>query len=298
MLCACALQKIIFMRVKKKDYNEYLILDNGIWVRNFILSEAPPTDQNASLMSHNDMQICLENETQNYKMRLPPIGTEDVYYENVVIVSDGTNLVEKKASLMAFPKEVCIIAVNGALNRWTVDKKSRPITYYVVNNPYVECMNFLPKQSKYYPPCIASVRTRNAFLKHYIDNRGIVFVYTPVSNKFYSGLNHGISRYVIDDYRNPICAAISLAYRFKAKKILLFCHDECFADDRPGSILAENNLWTYPQQKISNELIDAHLKWIKGASINVGYHADGLKLNNATYIPLDEVPQFFTKEIK
>ena len=285
------------MRIKKKDHNEYLILDNGIWVRNFILPEPPPMDKNAFMSTDRDMQLYLQNETQNYKMQLPSISTENIHYENVVIVSDGIGLAEKQPFLFNFPKDVCVIGTNGVLNVWSVGRKSRPITYYVVNNPYEQCMQFLSIKNKYYPPCIASIRTHNLFLKSYLENNGIIFTYDPTPNKLYSGVSRGNSRYVIDDYRNPICAAIGLAYRFKAKNILLFCHDECFANERPGSVRTDNNLWTYPQHKISNEVIDACLGWLKKNKVNIGYHADGLKLGNATYINLEEVPKFFPKEI-
>jgi hypothetical protein len=74
---------------------------------------------------------------------------------------------------------------------------------------------------------------------------------------------------------------------------LLFCHDECFAEKRPASIQVENNLWAYPQQQLANEVIDAHLGWLQNANIKMGYHATGLKLKNATYIPLEQVCDFF-----
>lgn len=282
------------MRTKKKDYNEYTILEDGIWVRNFTLKESPPVDQNTHLLPARDLALFLKNETHNYKQKFPQIGAEQIAFENVLVVSDGHNFTQKRMTLMTLPRTIQILGTNDVLNQWIVDRRGRPMTYYVVNNPYQECTKFLPR-NKYFPPCIASSRTNRKFIEQY--NSG-VFLYRTPPSRYYSGLEYGTTYYYIDDYRNPICAAISLAYRFGARRLLLFCHDECFEEERPGSVRGENGLWTYPQQQISNRVIDAHLQWLKGTGVLVGYHADGLKLNNATYIPLDEVQSFFTREIQ
>lgn len=280
------------MRTKKKNYNEYRILDEEVWVRNFTLPESPPVDQNEDMYTPDDLSLCLLNETQNYKMRLPQIGAEQIKYDKVVIISDGYNFNKKKEVLMSLPRDVAIIGTNNVLNWWTIGRRSRPMTYYICNNPYTQCMRFLPKNKMYYPPCIASVRTNASFIREYLQKMGLIYLYTPVSTKNYSGLNHGTTRYAVDDYRNPVCAAISLAYRFGVKKLLLFCHDDCFAENRPAAILAENNLWAYPQQQIANHIIDAQLSWL--TQVQCGYNAEGLKLNNASYIPVDQVLEFFS----
>jgi hypothetical protein len=55
-------------------------------------------------------------------------------------------------------------------------------------------------------------------------------------------------------------------------------------------------LWTYPQQLISERIIDSNLFWLKQAKIDVAYHSDGPKLKNATYIKEDEIIAFFERE--
>lgn len=277
------------MKIKKKNYNEYAILDDGIWIRNFTLQESPPLDQN-NLFSTKDLELCLENETTNYKLKLPQISTEQIMLRNVVILSDGYNFDSKKRILSNLPKDVHILGTNGVLRKWNI----RPMTYYIANNPYADSMKFI-RNITYFPPCIASTRTYPSFVKEFVKN-GIVFTYGPVSNKYYSGLYHGSSYYEIDDYRNPICTAIGLVYRFKSEKVVLLCHDDCFAEKRPAAVKVENNLWTYPQQQISNEIIDANLMWLKLSGAKIAYHSEGLKLTNAEYIGLEEVTRFFTEE--
>lgn len=279
------------MRTKKKNRNEYAILDNGVWVRNFIASEAPPIDANSHLFSQNDLEVCLHNELQNYKLHLSQISLESVYTENLVIVSDGYKFMEKKEALLKLPKEIGILGTNNILNKWACGKYVRPMTYYIANNPYAECMSYLNK-NVFYPPCIASVRTFPGFTQQYIKHNN-VFLYLPVYHSGYSGLDHGSRNYLVDDYRNPICAALGLAYRFKAKRILLFCSSYCFEEERPTAVQIEKNLWSYPQQIMASEVIDAYIKWLTKADIRVGYHGEGPKLYNAEYITSDTLMDFF-----
>lgn len=278
------------MRIKKKNYNEYLIIDEGIWIRNFTLPESPPLDQNLHLFTPEDLTLCLNNETQNYKLKLPPISSEQFFYDTVVVVSDGFDFETKKSILMKLTNNVCIIGTNNVLSKWS-EGRFRPMTYYVVNNPYSDCLRFLPRKNEYFPTCIASSKTYSPFIKKFIDTN-VVYFYTTTPNRYYSGIEHSATHYYIDDYRNPICAALGLAYRFMAKKILLFCHDDCFLDERPTSVKVDNNLWAYPQQLLSNSIINAYLYWFKDLGTTLRYHSTGLKLSNAEYIPLEGISTF------
>jgi len=87
----------------------------------------------------------------------------------------------------------------------------------VINNPYKEAMNYMsPKNALYFPACIASTRTYHEFVKRYLGN---LYLYEPTPETNFGTRKEG-HRYFIDDYRNPICAAIGIAYQFGVKKLM------------------------------------------------------------------------------
>lgn len=279
------------MRIKKhSNKNKYLSTDSGIWVRDFCASAKRYEDIN-HLILQKDFSILLNNELENRKGRYSNIDNENIVMHNIVIVSDGYDFEDKQEILANLPDDVFIIGTNKALKRWSLMGR-KTMNYYVVNNPYVDSMSFLPE--KYFPKCISSTRTYFEFLKKY---RGIKYTYFPVSEECYSGLNID-SSYKIDDYRNPICAAIGLAYKFGVQKLVLFCCDTSFEDNRPGAEKLENGLWIYPQQKVSHELIDANLYWLSTQNVKICEHTNGYKFNNATYIKEENIIGFFKDDNK
>lgn len=282
------------MLIKKhKNKNQYLV-QNGIYVRDFSAYGIPAIDVN-QFLHDTDYELCMENELSNIVLKHPTIDTEPIIHPNVIIVSDGYQFSEKQKLLASIPKDITIIAVNGALKNWTmVGEKSelkRAINYYVINNPYEESLNFLPRNHRYYPKCIASVRTNAKFIDSYL---GAKFLYAPAQNINYSGTGLKAD-YYIDDYRNPICAALGLAYRFRANKILLFCCDDSFADERPGAEQLENGLYCYPQQIVSKNIIDANCFWLKKQKISVANCSNGGNYVNASYInsEVNEILEYF-----
>jgi hypothetical protein len=283
------------MRIKKyKNGNEYLLTPQGMWVRNFTKQFVPYKDINKTI-NQEDYFLFLQNEIINGKQRYPWIDTENLFHENIVIVSDGFDFKSMHQLLGSLPSNVAIIAVNGALAKWEVT--SRNPNYYVVNNPYKECMRYLPTR-KSLPRCIASNRTYHKFLSSYSGSK---YRYMPVNEEVYCGYKSKEIDYQIDDYRNPICAAISLAYRFRASKILLFCCDDVFKDKRPGAIELENGRWMYEQQGIIHGLIDASLHWLKSnshMSVEVKDCSSGMLYKNAAYIERDNVLSLFENGVK
>jgi hypothetical protein len=162
------------------------------------------------------------------------------------------------------------------------------MSYYLVNNPFPECMRFLPKQHSYYPQCISSLRTHPKFAEEY---QGQTFFYSPCNDlTFSSQIELDV---VIDDYRNPVCAAIQFAYLFGVKKLALFCCDDSFDKKKPASVQLDNKLWCYPQQIISQHLIDAHLYWLKTKDIQIMNCSKGPKSTQVDYIDAEEMPKFF-----
>jgi hypothetical protein len=279
------------MRIKKTpNGNQYLLTNQNKWVRDFTKNSVPFKDINDTI-SQQDHFIFLKNEVQNNLKKYTWVDSENIYHKNILIVSDGFDFENKQNLLKDLPKDVTVIGVNGSLIKWKLQKS---MNYYVVNNPYEQCLKYLPK-NKTNPKCIASVRTNSNFLENY---RGTKFRYYPVNESSYSSLGEKEVIWQIDDYRNPICAAIGLAFRFGAEKIMLFCCDNSFEDERQGAKKLHNGLWEYPQQETAHGIIDANLYWFKSqkySNISIGDFSRGAIYENASYIQEEQI-HFFWEE--
>jgi hypothetical protein len=280
------------MRIKNKNKNQYLLTPSGMWVRNFTLPHAPYIDTNR-LIQKKDYDLILNNEIKNNKLSLEHIDGRNFTHPNCVIVSDGYNFVEKQELLSKLPKDITILGVNGSLRKWNL-KHERAMNYFVVNNPHPECLTYLPVDHSYYPRCVISNRTYHEFAAKY---KGHLCRYVPTHQEDYKSLSTE-SNYKVDDYRNPICAAIGLAFRFQARKILLFCCDDAFEQERPGAEILENDLWMYPQHNLAHELIDANIYWFKQqeVKVKVADHSSGPKYKEIDYISKEDIEDFFKEE--
>lgn len=280
------------IRIKKhKNKNDYILASN-IWVRDFTKNKIKPIDIN-SLSSKKDFEIYLNNEIKNIKSKNLFIDSEPSGFSKAVIISDGLNFNTKQLILSKLNyKDVAVIGVNGSLASWQmINEPKRMMNFYFINNPYKEASYFLPKKHRYYPKCIASIRTDHEFISNY---NGSIYYYSPVMDQNYSS-NLFESSYKIDDYRNPICGAISFSYKLGVNKLLLLCCDDSFEKEKPGSVFV-NDAWCYPQQISSNEIIDGCLFWLKNKNINIAYHSSGVKLQNAEYIKYEDIEPFFMEE--
>ena len=273
------------MRIKKTpNQNEYLQTKDGFWVRNFC-SNKPIEDIN-KMISEKEVGLLINNEIENFRRRYADIQIElDIStVKKAVIVSDGFDFKKKSQLTKDLPDDVCIVTVNKALKKWEVERK---VSYYVVNNPCSESVACIPKNN--FPKCFASTRTNPSFLNAY---KGMIFTYCPANEKYYSGISK-TTNVKIDDYRNPICAAIGILYKLGIQQLLLLCTDDSFAEERPGAEKMENGLWTYPQHIVSNRIIDADLYWLSKKEVKIGNCSSGPKLECAAYISEEEVKGFF-----
>ena len=290
------------MRIRKQQLNQYALAnqaESDVWVRDFTQSNARPIDIN-NLYSKEDFSLFLRNELLNANKIIPMIDQDSFVHPNIVIVSDGFDFVEHQHLLAKFPKDkVTIIGVNRSLSKWKLvgekcpPELKRSINWYVVNNPYTECIKFLPVKHRYFPRCIASVRTSPEFVRRY---EGSIFSYLPTPSREYNGAFRYDSNSHFDDYRNSICAAISLAWKFKVRKLLLFCCDDSFVDERPLAERLENGLYSYPQQQLARHIIDANLYWLKEQNVKIGDFSKGIILEHAAYINVDKLLSFFDEE--
>ena len=265
--------------------NDYYYVGDNLWVRNLTKKSVQALDLN-NLIHKEDVEMILANETANHFKMLQAVDTEAINHNKIIIVSDGYGFEQSQKLLKNLPGDVTIIGVNETISHWNIERK---MDYYVVNNPYKECMNFIPDRMKIFPRLIASTRTYPEF----IDKFGnMSYLYSPTTDYFYSGYKVE-SDYFVDDYRNPICAAIGLSYKFEVKKLLLFCCDNAFGENRPGAEKLPNELWMYPQQKIAHNLIDGNLYWLKNSKIKLGYYSKGLEYKHAEYIKEEDLVKFF-----
>jgi hypothetical protein len=282
------------MFIKKHSTKNEYVRAGDVWVRNFTKPKVPPLTLDLMFESE-DYQTVLNNVYKNDNH--PRISEERINFANIIIVSDGYRFTERHKCLLNFPKDIAVIAVNHALKKWSLMESGQPsesqrtVNAYVTNNPYKECLSCLPK--RYFPTCIASTRTHHEFLERY---QGSVYVYEPTPIRKF-GLKRSAS-YYIDDYRNPVCAAIGLAHRFGVEKLMLMCCDDSFKEGRDFAVQLPNGLWTFPQHLRSQEIIDANLHWLthqEERPVEVIDWSEGAEYANATYINSEgEGIDFFT----
>lgn len=276
------------MRIKKHNNNSYLLTEDNIWVRDFTSNQGNHQDLN-NLIKPNEYELLISNEIKNNKKILLKIEDEQINFKKLVIVSDGYGFEKTHLVLENLPRDVVVMAVNGALKKWNLIGKRR-INFYVVNNPFNECLNFTPSHG-YYPRCIASSRTNKDFIEQY---KGDVFLYSACTDGSYYGMNNN-ANFFVDDYRNPICASLCLANRFKVKQILLLCCDDSFSKEREGSVKV-NDLWCYPQHITSQRTIDGCLHWMN-KEVKIASHSS-LNYKNAFYIGAEDIVDFFKEPDK
>lgn len=268
-----------------KNRNDYCLSKCGHWIRDFTKPVVKSFDIN-DMMPLEDMKLVLENEFKNSLKKYQIIEENFTTHEKIIIIGDGYGFEKNLKIIDDLPSDVIIIGVNSVFAKW---QNQRRLNYYIVNNPYQDCLYYYPQIIRAWPKCIASVRTNPHFLEVY---QGSLQIYYPANGEAYSGVKNDNTLF-IDDYRNPICAALNLSYKFKAKKILLMSTLEMYKDERPGCDLLKNGLWMYPQQKTAHSLIDANLYWLQKAKINVVYANTDPDYEFATYICLDDLKRFF-----
>tara|TARA_Y100000034_G_scaffold38278_2_gene47040 strand:- start:17746 stop:18606 length:861 start_codon:yes stop_codon:yes gene_type:complete len=285
------------MRIKKSNKNDY-IRAGDLWIRNFTKPSVKAMSINS--LCSSERELLIQNEMANTnRIDAYSIGEENFEFPFVVIVSDGYGFDVKQEMLSHFPEDVAVFAVNRALAKWQLLNEDirpdlrRSINFYIANNPFSDCMSYLPAKN-YYPSCVLSTRIYPLFPDKYYGNK---FFYHPTPESGYGGKTDKSVSYYIDDYRNPVCAAIGLASQMRVRRLLLFCCDDSFEDERPGAEKLENGLWQYPQHDISHQAIDANLYWLshqKDYPVKVGSFSAGKSYVNAPYIQPDKIMEFFT----
>jgi hypothetical protein len=274
-------------RIKKHQTgNVYRLTEHRVWVRDFN-SHVAPLDI-SGLTSPTDYPIFLKNEMDNDRNDIPSFDTGMLRFDRAIIVSDGYDFKNKHKILAEIPTNVAIISVNRSLAKWDVARK---IDFFLANNPYPECMSLLPSH-RYYPRCLVSTRTYPEFVEKYKARGGYLLNYAPAPEAGYA--SHIKALCQLDDYRNPICAGISLCHKLGVSRLALLCCDDSFDGERPGAEKLENGLYAYPQHFVAHKIIDSMLNWygkIKG--VKLADHSSGPNYKDVPYIHADEIRGFF-----
>lgn len=272
---------------KNKNGNQYKITKNGMFVRNPFIKNVPYIDINTNLFSQEDYKLIINNEFENSKTNYPWIDTEFNSGKKFLILSDGIGFKKNSKELLKLiPNDVKIIGVNNILKNIT-----RSIHYYLINNPYKDCLNYINKL-KYFPRCIFSTRTNPEFLRNY---KNLKYKYRSVSNNNFSMGFSNESSFYLDDYRNPICAALNLLFKFDVEKILICYGVDGFKEELPGTSL-EDGYYFYNKQNIAREIINDCIFWAKDKEISIGSLGEFHEFKNAKYITLNEITEFFNDE--
>ena len=152
-------------RIKSNpDGNKYILTNENMWVRKFTAEGISFVDINKTI-KQSDHFVFLENEVKNNLQKHTWIDSENYDMRKVLIVSDGYDFSNKHKILANIPKDVTIIGVNGSLNKWSIPNRS--LNWYLSNNPYEECLHYLPRRNKILPKCIISPRTNHKFVSSY-----------------------------------------------------------------------------------------------------------------------------------
>lgn len=268
---------------KDKIGNEYKLSKDKIWVRN------PNSKHNAKDINNfyhfSEYPLIINNININNKLNLPSIEKENKIIKKVIVISDGFNYPEFIKDIK-FREDVTIIGVNGVMHNWNNKNK---MDYYLCNNPSKESINFL---NKYYKPnkIIASEKAYYEFVD-VVKKSGITtYKYSPTSDEKF-GLEY--CKGFIDDYRNPICSAISIAYKLGCRKICLIGCDNSFKVDKPNSIKLENGLYTYSHHLFVSNIINEMFYWLDRNGVICGNASNGPKIENAKQIKIEELNDFF-----
>lgn len=251
---------------RHSNRNEYLQAEN-YWIRNFNAPDVTPKDINNFFDEYEIAQI-LNNEIQNTKFSLQMISQDMTQLENLIVISDGYGF-RSHNLLKSLRSNVGILVLNHAMRFW-----ESPIfpNFMLINNSTEQAMSCMPLGSM--PQLIASRRTWTPFLRKYENN---IYTYDPTPDENYQSVASKDSSSFLDEYRNPVCAAISFANFLKIKNLFLCFCSYAYSENRPGTTKIGENAYQYPQQTLADKLIDANLFWYKFGNKNRQIFHTGLE---------------------
>lgn len=248
------------------DRNEYCKSEN-YWIRNSRKPNVSPIDIN-NYYTTDEVKILVENEIKNSKLNIPDIEIENFNWNTVVIVSNGYGFYNNHQNIfdnIKISQKKVVLAVNNSLRFWESHKIPQ---YFLINqlNP--------PTNLKYLPILIASKRCNHEYIKKY---RNMKYFYTNTPSYLFSSPAVKETTFFIDDYRNPICAAINCAVYFGAKRIFLSFCSEGYDSYKEGMERLNESAFIYPQQKLANDIVNKNIFWHKIYDNQIEFFYTGIK---------------------
>ena len=266
--------------------NQYLNVEKNTWVRDFTLNHVLPIDIN-NLIQEEEIKTFISNELINNTLKFPKFETKDLSNKNVFIVSDGFGFDDINDILQNINiKNKFIILTNNSLKKWNNFNVLPDL--FVENNPYKNALNNI--NSKIFPNCLLSNRIYPEFVKMY-KYKNINFYNPTPSSKFNSTSENEISNY-LDDYRNPICAAINYCFLCNVENIhLLYC-SEGMVKEKSASLLHNDGIhYQYYQNKLSDKIINGMIFWYRKnkKNSNIFYHGLDKSIKFGSYIQKEDL---------
>jgi hypothetical protein len=270
-----------------KNKNEYFLTDDKIWIRNFAKSNVKPVDIN-NFYSESEIQLLLINETKNHEVETFDFTSEIKTCKKILIISDGYGFKDSSQWIDQLPSDVKIITNYGACRFWNA---KRLPDYMVITNPFDDALVYLPE--RIFPILIASSRTNNNFVKRYANT--IIKYYPTPDEKYESPVSHSNPVH-IDECRSSIAASINIAFKMNCEKLCIAYPINAYEKQRPATEKIENTeLFCYPQQKISMNVIEGNIFWYKLGKTNANICFTGIKnaLKFANYIEPNMIRKFY-----
>lgn len=275
-------ENVVLTFKKHKNSNEYLKVGD-YWVRNFYGESLKAKDVN-NFYYNVDIKYIIDNEMKNSNMRHPYLEMELFRkYKRTIIFSDGYDFEKNHKLFDRISPDVLCIAVNQAARFWNA--ASFP-DFLLINNPDEVCLTGMPVSK--FPALIASRKTCNRFLQNY---KNIIYIYDSVSDEYYESQVSKNSEFHLDDYRNPICAAISLASKFVRGDIYLAFCSTAYKEKRDGMSEIDQGIYQYGPQSLADKMVDGNLFWYRIGNGSSKIFHTGVKnsFKFSTYIDTTEM---------
>jgi len=266
--------------------NQYLNVEKNIWVRNFTINNVSPIDIN-NLIKEEEIKTFINNELTNNMLNISKFETKDLRNKNVFIISDGFGFDDINEILQNINIEnKFIILTNNSLRKWNNFDVLPDL--FIENNPYKNALNNI--NSRIFPNCLLSNRIYPEFINMY-KYKNIHFYNPTPSLNFNSQSSTDISNY-LDDYRNPICAALNYCFLCNAENInLLYC-SEGMDKEKPASFLHNDGIhYQYNQNKSADEIINGMIFWYRKNKrhSNIFYHGLDKSFKFGSYIKKEDL---------
>lgn len=273
--------------------NQYALTDDKkIWVRDFGINHASALDLNNLYLEH-EISTIINNEIINSYHKNSTYEPENLFDKTVFIVSDGFEF-EKTLDLINYVniRNPYIILTNNSLKLWNKNKYLPSL--FVINNPYKDCLSSINK--RIFPRLLASTKTYPEFFKNYNYGAGLYVYHSTPHKNYQAPIKNDYSKH-IDDYRNPICAALINCYYGNAKNIYLMSCSDGYKENKNGAIL-KNNMYQYPQQILADEIINANIFWFmkNKPETKIKYFGIDKSFYYASYINEEEFKEDFHEQ--